>query len=43
MLNQFVVESKTEEIDFTSLDVALKIASLIDKIEGELKLENSNV
>ena len=43
MLNQFVVESKTEEIDFTSLDVALEIVSLIDKIEGELKLENSNV
>jgi hypothetical protein len=43
MLNQFVVKSKVDAIDLKSLDVALEIVLLIDKIEVELKLENSNV
>jgi hypothetical protein len=43
MLNQFVLKSKDHQIDLNSLDVALEIVLLIDKIELELKLENSNV
>lgn len=40
MLNNFVFKSKADAIDLESLDVALAIVLLIDKIEIELKLEN---
>ena len=43
MLNQFVEKSKIKPIDLESLNVASEIVLLIDKIEVELKLENSYV
>ena len=43
MLSQFVTQSKSVDFDFKSLNIALEIVSLIDKIEAELIMENANV
>ena len=43
MLSQFVTQSKSVDFDFKSLNIALEIVSLIDKIESELIMENENV
>ena len=43
MLSQFVTHSESEVFDFKSLNNALEIVSLIDKIEHKFIMENANV
>jgi hypothetical protein len=43
MLSQFILQSKLKIIDFKSLNIAVEIVSLIDKIEVELIKGNENV
>jgi hypothetical protein len=43
MLSQFVTQSKSVDVDFKSLNIALEIVSLIDEIENKFTMENSNV
>jgi predicted dehydrogenase len=42
MLSQFVTNSKSEVLDFKSLNNALEIVSLIDKVEHKFIIENAN-
>jgi hypothetical protein len=43
MLSQFILKSKSKIINFKSLNIAVEIVSLIDKIEAELIKGNKNV
>jgi predicted dehydrogenase len=42
MLNQFVTRSKSEVFDMNSMNNALEVVSLIDKIENKFVMENAN-
>lgn len=43
MLSHFVAQSKIVDVDFKSLNIALKIVSITDKIENQFIMENINV